>query len=149
MGSSQHSSRLFTVDEANGLLPVLSPLVKRIFDCLDSLREKSETVIRERRLSSTSPELMKRLQENEAVARLIQEIKGAVEEINSYGCVCKGVEQGLVDFPCQLGGEIVFLCWRFGEESVSHWHRVEDGFGGRKPLLDAEEEGGSGNISYH
>ena len=149
MASSQLFPRLFTVDEANDLLPALQPLMKRIFDHLDFLRKRSETVIHEERLSPDSPDLMERLQENEAIARLIQEVKGLVEEINSYGCVCKGVEQGLVDFPCMLGGEIVFLCWRYGEESVAHWHRIEDGFAGRKPLLDADEGDGSGNISYH
>ena len=149
MASSQLYPRLFTVDEANGLLPALRPVMQRILHYLDSLREKSEAVVRAERLSPSSPELMKRLQENEAIARLIQGVKGLVEEINSYGCMCKGIEEGLIDFPCVLGGEIVFLCWRYGEESVGHWHRIEDGFAGRKPLLDAEEEGGSGNVSYH
>ena len=149
MASSQLFPRLFTVDEANDLLPALQPLMKRISDHLDFLRKKSKTVIREERLSPNSPDLMERLQENDAIARLIQEVKGLAEEINSYGCLCKGVEQGLVDFPCMLGGEIVFLCWRYGEESVSYWHRIEDGFAGRKPLLDADEDEGSGNISYH
>jgi len=150
MSSSQRQvPRLFTVDEANALLPDLRPLVRRILDHLDSLREKSEAVVRAERLSPNSPELMKSLQQNEAIARLIQEVKCLVDEINAYGCICKGIEEGLVDFPCLLGGEIVFLCWRLGEESVGHWHKVEDGFAGRKPLLDTEEEGGDGNISYH
>ncbi len=149
MATSQLFPCLFTVDEANNLLPALQPLMKRVFDHLDFLRKKSEAVIREERLSPNSPNLMERLQENDVIARLIQEVKGLVEEINSYGCVCKGVEQGLVDFPCMLGGEIVFLCWRYGEESISYWHRIEDGFAGRKPLLDADEGEGSGNISYH
>lgn len=149
MATAQLFPRLFTVDEANDLLPSLRPLIKRIFDHLDFLRKKSEAVIREERLSPNSPELMERLQENDTIARLIQEVKGLTEEINSYGCVCKGVEQGLVDFPCVLGGEIVFLCWRYGEESIAHWHRIEDGFAGRRPLLDADEGEDSGNVSYH
>ncbi len=149
MASSQSFPRLFTVDEANDLLPSLRPLIKQIFDHLEFLRKRSEAVIREGQLSPNNPDLMERLQENDAVARLIHEVKGLVEEINSYGCVSKGVEQGLVDFPCVLGGEIVFLCWRYGEESVGYWHRIEDGFAGRRPLLDADEGEGSGNSSYH
>ena len=149
MATSQLSPRLFTVDEANGLLPALRPLMKRIFDHLDFLRKKSESVIRQERLSPNSPDLMERLQENDSIARIIQEVKGLVEEVNSCGCLCKGVEQGLVDFPCMLGGEIVFRCWRYGEESVAHWHRIEDGVAGRRPLLEADEDEGSGNISYH
>jgi hypothetical protein len=58
------------------------------------------------------------------------------------------VEQGLIDFPCMLGAEIVFLCWQFGEASVSHWHRIEDGFAGRRALLEPEEDP-EGNTSYH
>lgn len=146
--SQQQVPRLFTIHEANGLLPALRPLVQRILDHLESLREKSEDVVRAERLSPSSPELMKSLQRDEAIARLIHEVKCLVDEINAYGCVCKGIEEGLVDFPCLLGGEIVFLCWRFGEESVGHWHKIEDGFAGRKALLDGEEEGG-GNVSYH
>ncbi len=147
--SQQQVPRLFTLDEANGLLPALRPIVQRILDNLDTLREKSETVVRTDRLSPSSPELMKSLQRNEAIARLIQEVKCLVVEINAYGCICNGIEEGLVDFPCMLGGEIVFLCWRFGEKSVGHWHKIEDGFAGRKPLLDGEQEGGDGNVSYH
>ncbi len=37
-----------------------------------------------------------------------------------------------------LGSEVVFLCWQLGEPNVSFWHRIEDGFAGRKPLLDGE-----------
>ncbi len=149
MATSQLFPRLFTVDEANDLLPSLRPLIKRIFEHLDFLRKKSEAVIREEKLTPGSPDLMERLQENGTIARLIQEVKGLVGEIGSYGCVCKGVEQGLVDFPCMLGGEIVFLCWRYGEEGIAHWHRIEDGFAGRRPLLDADEGEDSGNVSYH
>ncbi len=147
MPSSQPFSRLFTVDEANELLHALRPLMERISRDLDSLKEESEVVIRDEGLSPGSPDLMERLQNNESIANLILEIKGLVEEIHSYGCVCKGIEEGLVDFPCLLGGEIVFLCWRYGEESIGYWHRIEDGFAGRRPLLESDE--GSGNISYH
>lgn len=149
MASSQSHSRLFTIHEANDLLPTLRALIEQVFQILGALRQKSERVIREERLTPESPDLMDRLQNDDAIARLIQEVRGLVEEIHTYGCVCKGIEQGLVDFPCLLGDEIVFLCWRYGEESVGYWHRVEDGFAGRRPLLDSEEAGGSGSASYH
>lgn len=148
MATSQTHSRLFTVHEANDLLPTLRALMERIFRALDALKRKSETVIRDERLSPSSPDLMERLKQNDAIARLIQEVRGLAEEIQSFGCVCKGVEQGLVDFPCLLGGEIVYLCWRYGEENVGHWHRVEDGYAGRRPLPDPDEAGG-GSVSYH
>lgn len=149
MASSQSFPHLFTVQEANDLLPTLRPLIEQILRNLEILKGESGTVIREERLSPDSPELMQQLRKKDAIVRLIYEIRGLVEEINSYGCVCKGVEQGLVDFPCLFGEEIVFLCWCYEEESVAHWHRVEDGFAGRKPLLDPNENEGNRNISFH
>jgi len=143
----QNYARLFTVDEANALVPALRALMEHISDKLDSLRKKSKEIIRAEGLSPKSPDLTRRLQENPEIAGLTREVHELVEEIHSQGCLWKGLEQGLVDFPCLLGGEIVFLCWRYGEEGVGHWHRIEDGFAGRKPLL--EQDGGGGNRVYH
>ena len=72
-----------------------------------------------------------------------------VDEIQQHGCVCKGVEQGLLDFPCLLGEEIVFLCWQYGEPEIAHWHKIEDGFAGRRPLLDSTIAGSSGGGALH
>jgi hypothetical protein len=140
--------RLFTVNEANLLLPTLRPLIERILENLRRLKLKSETVIRHQQLNPDAANFMERLRGDDEIAQLIEQIKNCVEEIHSHGCVCKGVEQGLIDFPCMLGAEIVFLCWQFGEASVSHWHRIEDGFAGRRALLEPEEDP-EGNTSYH
>lgn len=149
MTSSSNALRLFTVDEANALLPRLKPLVQEVLRGVERLREKSETVIRDERLAPDHPYLMGRLQEDAEIAEIVRGIKERVEKIQTYGCLCKGLEQGLLDFPCSLGGEIVFLCWQYGEDGVSFWHRVEDGFAGRRPLLDPDESGSSGTGSYH
>ncbi|HWO43466.1 MAG TPA: DUF2203 domain-containing protein [Candidatus Eisenbacteria bacterium] len=141
--------RLFTVDEANALLPTLRPLVEAILESLRRLKAKTETVIREQRLDPDAPHLMNRLQENSEIAHFIGRIKGLVDEIHRHGCMCKGIEQGLLDFPCMLGSEVVFLCWQYGEPSVSHWHRIEDGFAGRRPLLEANDDAPRGSKSYH
>ena len=92
---------------------------------------------------------MDQLREDVEVAKLIGQVQGWVDEINAYGCVCKGVEQGLIDFPCMLGTEVVFLCWQLGEPNVGFWHRIEDGFAGRKPLLDGEGSDPDDKLSYH
>lgn len=149
MAAATHYSRLFTVNEANDLLPTLRPLVEQILDNIRRLKAASETVIRKERLNPEAPNLMERLGEDVEIARLIGQVKGWVEEINGYGCLCKGVEQGLIDFPCMLGAEVVFLCWQVGESNVGYWHRIEDGFAGRKPLLDGEGNDPDSNVSYH
>ena len=149
MDAESHYPRLFTVNEANELLPTLRPLVEQILDNIRRLKSVGETVIRNRQLDPDSPDLMEKLHQDAEIARLIGQVKGWVEEINACGCMCKGVEQGLIDFPCMLGTEVVFLCWQIGESSVGFWHRIEDGFAGRKPLLDGEQSDPDSKVSYH
>ncbi len=141
--------RLFTVNEANGLLPVLRPLVEQILENIRRLKGVSEAVIRREQLDPDAPNLMERLREDDEVLKLVTQIKDWVTTINGHGCVCKGVEQGLIDFPCMLGAEVVFLCWQIGEANVAHYHRIEDGFAGRKTLLDGVNAEPDSKISYH
>jgi hypothetical protein len=149
MVSSVSFPRLFTVDEANALLPTVRALTERIQENIRRLRNKSRKIVRHEKLDPEATDFMERLQEDSEIARLVAELKDWVEQIYSYGCICKGVEQGLIDFPCMLGAEVVFLCWQLGEATVSHWHRIEDGFAGRRPLLDADKTGPDGKTSYH
>lgn len=142
-------SKLFTVEEANALLPALRPLLENILENIRRLKSKSEIVIRNQQLDPEAPNLMDRLREDADIARLLHQVTLGVDEIHGYGCICKGVEQGLVDFPCMLGPEVVFLCWQLGEPSVSHWHRIEDGFAGRRALLDEEEPGPDSDTFLH
>ena len=146
MASFQPFPRLFTVAEAKALLPTLRPLIEQVFQSLELLKSKSETLIRQEGLNPDSRDLQERLKADHTVARGIQRVEELVEEVNNLGCVCKGVEQGLVDFPCLLGEEVVFLCWQYDEEDVCHWHGIHDGFAGRRTLLDLEKEKES---SYH
>jgi len=141
--------RLFTVNEANGLLPLLRPLVEQILENIRRLKGVSETVIRREQLDPDAPNLMEKLREDGEVLKLVTQIRDLVTAINGHGCVCKGVEQGLIDFPCMLGSEVVFLCWQIGEAGVAHYHRIEDGFAGRKTLLDDGSAEPDSKTSYH
>jgi hypothetical protein len=149
MEAAANFPRLFTVNEANLLLPILRPIIERTLEHLRRLKLKSEDVIRSQRLDPDAPDFMDQLRRDDEIAKLIEQIKDGVDEIHSHGCVCKGVEQGLIDFPCLIGAETVFLCWQFGEPSVGHWHRIDEGFAGRRALIDAEQEDPDGNTSYH
>lgn len=148
MNAKTRYARLFTVNEANELLPELRPLVEQIIENIRRLKGASETVIRREQLDPEAPNLMDRLREDDEVARLIGQVQSSVDAINARGCICKGVEQGLIDFPCMLGAEVVFLCWQLGEPHVVFWHRIEDGFAGRKRLLETDEDSDE-KISYH
>ena len=149
MNANATFPRLFTVDEANELLPTLRPLIDQILENIQRLKSTSEEVIRTGQLDPDAPDLMDHLKQDGEITRLVGELKECVEKINECGCICKGVEQGLIDFPCLFGEEVVFLCWQIGETSVNHWHRIEDGFVGRKPLLDGEGFDPGAKSSYH
>jgi len=138
--------RLFTLAEANALLPSLVPLLTRLRDntqALLTLRIRLANL--ELVLASESPQARdKRAQaarERPALERRIEELGAAIEEdvwmIRALGVELKAVDQGLVDFPTLREGRIVYLCWRLGEGQIAHWHEVEAGFAGRKPLEGA------------
>jgi hypothetical protein len=63
-----------------------------------------------------------------------ERLRRDVRAIEAMGVLVKDLETGLLDFPSERDGEIVFLCWRHGEPSVAHWHAVDAGFSGRQPL---------------
>jgi hypothetical protein len=123
-------ARLFTQDEANELLEEIRPLVS-------SLLAAREQVVRLQ--PSLEPVLEKALSNGGGLAAgealsLLHQMRQTIEEINSHGVLVKDVERGLLDFPSEREGRVVFLCWRHGEKLVAHWHEVDTGFAGRKPL---------------
>ena len=66
--------------------------------------------------------------------RLVDQMREALERIQSIGCVVKDLDTGLVDFPAVLDDQEVYLCWRLGEDRIRFWHRQDEGFSGRKPI---------------
>ena len=60
-----------------------------------------------------------------------------LKELEAIGCVFKGFDAGLVDFYSLREDRPIFLCWRLGEDRISHWHEIEAGFGGRQPIDSA------------
>src|SRR5262249_10837930 len=65
-------------------------------------------------------------------------VKQAVDSIEATGCLVKGLDTGLLDFPSRIDGEDVYLCWKLGEDRIRFWHRQDEGFAGRK-LLDPRD----------
>jgi hypothetical protein len=67
-------------------------------------------------------------------AKAEQRIKDALAEIDSIGVQVKDLNIGLLDFPCEVEGQIILLCWKLGEKAITHWHGLQEGFAGRKPI---------------
>ena len=124
----------FTVDDANRTLPlvrrIVSDAVRDYWRWQEKVREYEEVAAN--RLVDQPNENADRL-EREATD-LAREIDGYVAEIRELGVEMKGFDTGLVDFPGEVDGKPVMLCWQLGEESVQYWHEEDAGFAGRQPL---------------
>lgn len=128
--------RLFTVEEANRTLPLISPIVH---DLLEEHREWRAAIERFELALAAEPGNDGVEAEVVAAARADAEgraarIDGLLRELADLGCLFKGFEGGLVDFLSLRNDLPVYLCWRHGEERVAHWHDLEGGFGGRRPI---------------
>ncbi|HEY8739186.1 MAG TPA: DUF2203 domain-containing protein [Candidatus Dormibacteraeota bacterium] len=130
--------RLYTVAEANRVLPDVRRLVERIADLVPEIPEMQETVrINELkfRRPAAGDEVRERLASSVARLRAAEmAYTVAMRSLESMDVVVKDQLRGLVDFYSERGGEVVHLCWLLGEDSVSHWHRLEDGYRGRQPV---------------
>lgn len=124
----------FTVEDANRTLPlvrrIVSDAVRDYWRWQDKVRQYEE-VAANRVAHEQSAEAERLEQETEQLAR---EIDGYIEEIRQLGVEFKGFDTGLVDFPAEMNGRPVLLCWQLGEESVKYWHEEDAGYAGRQPL---------------
>jgi hypothetical protein len=112
--------KLFSTERANALIPQIEPLVERL---LERRRDLAISI-----LESGTPAALPSFGDRR------EEIERLIDRIESFGCIVKDIDLGLVDFPALLGGEQVWLCWKAGESSVQHWHAINEGFRLRKPL---------------
>ena len=126
--------RLFNVDEANRTLPLVRRIVE---DVVRQHRVWREKILELDLVSSSAraeePRLRAEVLEKEA-QDLAREIDGYQKELEELGIQLKDRRLGLVDFPSELAGKRVLLCWRLGETEVQFWHDEDAGYSGRQPL---------------
>lgn len=134
MTSAVEPARLFTIEQANSTLPLVRRIVEDIVQDYARWREQVgvlEVVAAGRRGDSPPNEGEKVEQDAQ---RLAADIERYVAELRELGVDFKGFDEGLVDFPAELDGRRVYLCWKLGEEAVVHWHDVDAGYAGRQKL---------------
>jgi hypothetical protein len=132
--------KTFTLEEAQSLLPVLESLLKRAMEGKQAA-EQVEAGLAElsRRIyisGGMKVDVGKVARERAEIESHMQIVRESLAEIDSIGVQVKDIENGLLDFPSIVDGQVVLLCWRRGEASIEHWHTVESGFQGRQPLDD-------------
>jgi hypothetical protein len=131
-------SKTFTVAEAQVLLPVLEALLRRAQSMATrageleaEMQELSQRIFLSGGMHVDVVAASRRRAERE---KSVQSAKDTLAEIDAIGVQVQDLEAGLLDFPCQIGGETVLLCWKMGEPAITHWHGLEDDSSARKPL---------------
>lgn len=132
------SERTFTLDEAASLLPVLESLLrtaiagKKLMEEVEAeLQALGHRIFLNGGMFVDVVPLARRKGER---AKAEQRAKDALAEIDAIGVQVKDLDIGLLDFPAEVDGQIILLCWKLGEESIAHWHGTQEGFAGRKPI---------------
>ena len=130
--------KTFSLDEAQSLLPVVESLMKRALDSKQAAEVIDGTLTAlSRRIhisGGMSVDVTKVSASRAEMEQHIQRARETVQEIDEIGVQVKDLDTGLLDFPCTVDGEVVLLCWKFGETAIEHWHTVESGFKGRQPI---------------
>ena len=127
--------RLFSVAEANAMLPEIVPLLlemrarKVALDTALAALERLTPAMRLNGHAANARELETRIHE------LSAQLAAGIDHLAAQGIEIKSIDHGLIDFPSYRGGRVIYLCWRLGEGAViRYWHEIQDGFAGRRQL---------------
>jgi hypothetical protein len=124
--------KLFTVPEANALLPnvrIILAKIQRAHRKLSRFREEAK------KASAAAEQGGGGIESGIAYAAALTNLTIQLSELETLGVQLKDFERGLVDFPSLRDGRVVLLCWQLGEgDEVEWWHDVDAGFAGRTPL---------------
>ena len=131
-------SKIFTLSEAQTLLPVVEALLKkaqaagtRAAVIEAEMQELTQRIFLSGGMRVNVAATARRRAERD---KALQEGRDTLAELDEIGVQVKDLEKGLLDFPSVMDGKTVLLCWKLGEKEIGFWHSVEDGFAGRKPL---------------
>ena len=125
--------KLFSVDEANALLPTVRRIVA-------GLARDYARVVESRDAAQTAAERAKEagggyMPGGDVYVRALAGLAERAGQLEALGVQLKDYERGLIDFPTEREGRIVLLCWQLGEgDQIEWWHDLETGFAGRQPL---------------
>lgn len=139
--------KLFTIEEANRLLPQLEKLLKELrqqrdiissleveIDLLEMVSEKDDSG------AAASPAIDRKMEDYQ---KRVDHFYAMLEQVHGFGCFLKDIDMGLVDFYTLYQGRVVYLCWRLGEKEVTSWHEIGRGFSYRQPIKMRHDETGS------
>jgi hypothetical protein len=126
--------KVFRLEEANALLPIVRPqlelLVRKRRDLAIKLLEADTA----QRMASDAGGAQRAATQAKQAEELHTEMLALIEAVQKHGCIVKDLDLGLVDFPALRGGQLVNLCWKMDEPAIAFWHGMDEGFGARKSI---------------
>ncbi len=133
--------RLFTLRDAERALPLIRAHLLDGLHAKERLEEIRAEIERLDDEAGIDDDFQVRLfallkEHHQLSARLFD----LLESLERLGVVIKNFDTGLVDFPCRFEDRDIYLCWQLGERRIQHWHVLQEGFAGRKPIVDVEFE---------
>jgi hypothetical protein len=126
----------YDIDAANARLAELRPLLTALRDARDEVAAGQLRLAQLRAADDTDPALVAREQEGMTIT--VKRMEQAVRQIDAWDVTLRDIGTGLVDFPALVNGRPIWLCWKLGEDDVGHWHELDAGIAGRKPLIELE-----------
>ena len=130
--------RYFMPEDVERLIPQLTRIMERVMAAQAAGVEAREALAaEEKRITMSGGGMVDQAAwktRAERLERSARDMRSGLEEIQRLGGAAKDLAMGLVDFPHLRDGRVVNLCWRFGEERITHWHGLDEGYARRKPL---------------
>lgn len=128
--------RYFTVKEAEDLIPELEEIFESLIDINAKAEAKSEQI--HRMTTNKTQDAAGLAIEQAQLEFLVNGINEWLKKIIDIGALPKGLDPALVDFPFRLNGKEVYLCWKLGDKTITHYHGIEEGYSGRQPIPAAK-----------
>jgi hypothetical protein len=117
--------RAFTIAAARQLLPEVLARADELVEVRANLIEVQAA------LAAGGRSQLGGLPEAKAYQAQLSEILGW---FSGEGIELKGIAPLLLDFPSDMEGEPVLLCWLEGERQLGWYHKLAHGFAGRRRL---------------
>ncbi|MBI5073220.1 DUF2203 domain-containing protein [Candidatus Woesearchaeota archaeon] len=123
--------KYFTLQEAEALLPQIEEHLLEVLKIRDARRLLQTIDIQ---FPDPFVAHAKEVRAHKEMHRLYFLEYQHLDALAILGCFVKDAEKGLVDFYSKKEGKDVFLCWKFGESCVEHWHDIVRGFETRRKI---------------
>jgi hypothetical protein len=139
-GSRGDRVRLFTLAEANALLPTVIPILRELAECKHGLDAVHEALLRITPRERANGHRIEVLGLEHQMERLVDRLSERIRDLETMDVDLKDIDEGIIDFPSLHRGRVINLCFRLGEERIGYWHEITTGFSGRRPISEIESQ---------